>query len=129
MPSADIKGPQRKVVSHAIRPLKRSLGEPGIALRGGRTLPFVVERSWSAPAGYYPERFYVVDPATRAIIFEGPESIALMWGLQGLTEVRTEVTESFALDSGTYLLVFALGGIEGGEFEFEAAEAAAETAA
>ena len=129
MPTADIKGPQRKVMSCGIRPLKPSLGESGIALRDDRTLPFVVERRWSAPAGYYSERFYVVDPTTREIIFEGPESVELMWGLQGLTDVRTEVAGSFPLEPGTYLLVFALGGIGGGEFEFEATEAGAEAVA
>lgn len=123
MGTADIKGPQRKVISHWIRPLKPSLGESGIALRNGQSLPFIVWREWSAPAGHYAERFYVVDPTSREIIFEGPERTELMWGLQGLTEVRTEVSASFHLKAGTYLLVFALGGLEGGEFEFEAAEA------
>lgn len=126
---AEIKGPQRKVMSMSIRPLRVSHGTTGIAVRNGRTLPFLVTRQWSAPAGNYPERLYIVDPATREIIHEGPEQIELMWGLQGLTEVSTEVRDSFELQPGTYLAVFVLGGVMGGEFEFEAVEAPAEAAA
>lgn len=129
MGTAEIKGAQRKVMSHAIRPLKPSHGSRGIAVRSGRTLPFVVEEEWSAPAGNYAERFYIVDIKTREIIFEGPETLQLMWGLQGLTTVRNEIDESFGLTPGTYLLVFALGGLAGGEFEFEAIEAPSEAAA
>jgi hypothetical protein len=113
----------------SVRPLKASHGLGGVAVRDGRTLPFVVTRQWSAPAGHYPERLYVVDPATREIIYEGPEDTPLMWGLQGLTEVVTEVHDSFELEPGTYLLVFVLGGVKGGEFEFEAVEAPEEATA
>lgn len=113
----------------SVRPLKVSHGQHGVAVREGRALPFIVSRQWSAPAGRYPERLYVVDPATREIIYEGLEDTPLMWGLQGLTEVVTEVHDSFELQPGTYLLVFALGGVTGGEFEFEAVEAPEEAAA
>lgn len=126
---ADIKGSQRKVMTMSVRPLKVSHGQSGVAVKKGRSLPFVVTRQWSAPAGHYPERLYVVDPATREIIYEGPEDTPLMWGLQGLTEVVNEVHDSFELQPGTYLLVFVLGGVKGGEFEFEAVEVSAEAAA
>jgi hypothetical protein len=122
---ADLKGSQRKVVSMSVRPLRASHGYHGVAVRGGSALPFVVTRQWSAPAGHYPERFYVVDPTTREILFEGPEQVPLMWGLQGLTEVVDEVHDPFSLEPDTYLMVFALGGAEGGEFEFDAVTAPA----
>ena len=51
---ADINGPQRKVLVATVRPAKTAHGASGIALRRGRTLPFVIYRQWSAPAGYYP---------------------------------------------------------------------------
>ncbi len=113
----------------SVRPLRVSHGRHGIALKDGKTLPFVVTRQWSAPAGNYPERLYLVDPATREIIYEGPEQTELMWGLQALTELVTEVREPIPLEPGTYLLVFVLGGVKGGEFEVEAVEAPAEEAA
>jgi hypothetical protein len=110
-------------------PAKRSHGDMGIALRSGRTLPFVVSREWSAPAGHYVENWYLVHPETREVLFEGPQREISVWGLQSLTELRDEVTERIRLQPGTYLVVFALGGLLGGQVEVEAVEAPAEEAA
>lgn len=120
---APITGTQRKVMTSSIRPARLSHGASGIALRDGRTLPFRIERSWSAPAGVYPEQWFLVRPDTREVLYEGPAAERPIWGLQGLTEVVDEVTEPFALQPGSYLLVFSLGGHMGGQAEVEAAEA------
>lgn len=128
MRTADIQGPQRKVVGSSVRPVKARHGAAGIAVKDGRSLPFVVWREWSAPEGYYAENFYVVHPQTREILFEGPEQVRLMWGLQGLTEVSTTVERPFSLEPGRYLLIFALGGMQGGELEFDAVEVEEEAA-
>ncbi len=122
MPIADVKGAQRTVLVFEVKPLKSSHGQAGIPVQKGRTLPFSVWRQWVAPAGHYPERFYLVDKETREIIYEGPERLQATWGLQGATEATTTVTDSFALDPGAYLVFFALGGVSGGEFEVEAVE-------
>lgn len=129
MPTAEISGPQRSVLSFTVKPTKQSHGASGIPLRGGRTLPFTVWRQWIAPAGHYTERFYIVDRESREIIYEGPERLQSAWGLQGATEETTEIAESFPLAAGTYLLVFALGGVSGGEFEVTAFEIPSEGAA
>jgi hypothetical protein len=129
MPTADISGPQRRILSFTIKPASPSHGTTGIPLRGGRTLPFTVWRQWIAPAGHYTERFYLVDKETREIIYEGPERLVSAWGLQGATELTTEIGDSFPLGADTYLLVFALGGVSGGEFEVAAAEIPSEGAA
>ena len=126
---ADIKGHQRKVIRSDVRPLKSAHGASGIALSEGRTLPFRVTRYWNAPAGHYSEQFFVVDRETREVLYEGPARDVLVWGLQSLTELVDEVREPFSLKPGTYLLVFALGGVMGAEVEVEAAEAPAEEAA
>lgn len=126
---ADINGAQRKVVASSIRPLKRAHGASGIVTRAGRTLPFSVTRSWSAPAGRYPEQWFLVDPKTREVLYEAPSATRLVWGLQSLTEFTTEVSEPIALEPGTYLVVFSLGRLKGGEVEVEAREAPAEAAA
>ena len=126
---ADINGPQRKVVAHSVRPTKVAHGTDGIALRDGKTLPFRVTRSWSAPAGNYPEQWFLVDPGTREVLYESPGVTRLVWGLQSLTEFTDEVSEPLALQPGTYLVVFALGGLKGGEAEVEAREAPKEAAA
>ena len=122
MPTADIKGPQRRVLATEVRPVKPSQGDAGIPLSGERTLPFTVWRQWIAPAGHYAERFYIVDKDSREIIWEGPERRQTTWGLQGATEEKTTVDDSIRLKAGNYLLVFALGGVSGGEFDVDAFE-------
>jgi hypothetical protein len=126
---ADLDGPQRKVMASRVYPAKRSHGEAGIPLRNGRTLPFVVSREWSAPAGHYVEGWYLVHPETREVLLEGPQRDILVWGLQSLTELRDEVTEAIRLQPGKYLVVFSLGGIMGGQVEVETIDVPAEEAA
>ncbi len=82
-----------------------------------------------APAGTYPEVWYLVDPQTREVLYESPTVDRLVWGLQSLTEVSDRVTAPIPLRPGRYLMVFALGGILGGEFDIEAVEVPAEAAA
>jgi len=123
---ADIDGHQRKIVMNAVRPARTSHGTEGIALKGGRTLPFVVARAWNAPAGNWPEAWYLVDPATREVLFEGPQKIVSVWGLLAWTEFSDEVDPGIPIEPGTYLIVFALGGVQGGEMNVEAYEAVAE---
>jgi len=126
---ADIEGPQRKVLAARVRPLDTTLGDSGIALRNGQTLPFGVTREWSAPAGVYPEQWFLVHPETREVLFDSALRESPIWGLQGLTELSDEVTAPIELSPGTYLVVFALGGVKGGEIEVEASEPPAEEAA
>lgn len=126
---ADISGTQRKVVTSSVRPTRLAHGAEGIALRDGKTLPFAVLREWSAPAGYYPEQWFLVAPDSKEVLFEGPVQTALIWGLQSLTPVEDVVTEAVSLSPGRYLIVFALGGVKGGEIEVVAADAPAEEAA
>jgi hypothetical protein len=129
MSTADIAGPQRKVIAHDIRPLKPSQGESGIPLSRGRTLPFVVERQWSAPAGHYNERFFIVDPRTREVLYESPGTIIRLMGLQAPTALRSVVEEPVPLMPGKYLVFWATDDLEGGTSEVEAAEVESATAA
>ena len=126
---AEINGPQRKIVSHRVRPLRLAHGTEGIPVRNGRTLPFSVLRAWSAPEGYYPEQWFLVNPETREVLYEGPVREALIWGLQSLTEITDEVRESIDLAPGTYLIVFSLDRLMGGQVEVQAVEVPAEEAA
>jgi len=123
---AQIGGTQRKVMTSSVRPVKLSHGSSGIALRDGRTLPFRVERSWSAPAGTYPEQWFLVRPDTREVLYEGPVLERAIWGLQGLTEVSDDVADAIPLDPGLYLVVFSLGSHLGGQQEVEAFSAEGE---
>jgi hypothetical protein len=120
---AQISGTQRKVMTSSVQPAKLSHGDAGIPLRDGKTLPFRVRRSWSAPAGVYPEQWFLVRPDTREVLHEGRPVERAIWGLQGLTEVVDEISEPLTVEPGSYLVVFSLGGHMGGQAEVEAFEA------
>jgi hypothetical protein len=126
---ADINGPQRKILAAGARPLKPGHGPDGIAVRDGTSLPFVIERQWSAPAGYYMEQWFLVKPDTGEVFIEGPAKQYLILGLQARTELIDEVPGRFPLEPGSYQLVFALGGLKGGEVDVEVVPAPAEEAA
>jgi hypothetical protein len=117
---ASIDGHQRKVVMAEVRPAKAVHGDTGIPLKNNKTLPFVVTRAWNAPAGHYLEAWYLVDPKTREVLFEGPARDVKIWGLQSWSEFTDEITDPIRLEPGTYLVVFALGGVLGGQGETEA---------
>ena len=125
---ADISGTQRKILTSSVRPVLSSHGEAGIPLQDGKTMPFVVARGWSAPAGTYPEAFYIVDPSTSEVLYESRVREEAIWGLQALTDLEDEVTEHISLKPGQYQIVFSLGGARGGELEVEAFEVADEAA-
>jgi len=126
---ADINGPQRKILSAAVRPAKAVHGTDGIAVRNGRTLGFIVTRGWSAPAGYYSEQWFLVKPDTGEVLFEGPAETRLVWGLQSRSEFVDQIETPIALQPGTYQVVFALDRLRGGELDVQAVEAPAEEAA
>jgi hypothetical protein len=111
-----------------VKPVKSLHGDAGIPVRGGRTLPFVVTRSWSAPEGYYAEGWYLIDPSTREVLHEGARKTRLIWGLQGLTEIVDVVSEPLALEPGSYKIVFALGDRQGAELDVTAVEVGEEAA-
>ena len=114
---ADINGPQRKVVMSRVKPARAAHGSDGIALRDGESLPFDVYRAWSAPAGHYPEQWFLVNPQTKEVLYESRAVTRLIFGLQAPTEVTDTVSEPVALEPGTYQVVFALGGLKGGEID------------
>ena len=102
--------------------MRSAHGTDGIAVRDGKTLLFVVARGWNAPAGNYPEAFYIVDPKTAEVYYESPTATRLIWGLPSVTDVETEVTQPIELPPGTYQVVFALGGVKGGDSTVEVSE-------
>lgn len=125
---ADIAGNQRKIVRSSVRPTRSALGTEGIPVRDGKTLPFIVSRGWNAPSGYYPEAFYIVAPDTGEVYHAAPTKVRLIWGLASVTDVSTEVTEPVELPPGTYKIVFALGGMKGGETEVEVFDVSSQAA-
>ena len=120
---ADINGPQRKTLMTRVRPVKAPYGTAGIGLKDGSTLPFEVTRSWSAPAGHYPEQWFLVNPKTREVLYESRSVTRFIFGLQAPTDVTDTVDEPLELAPGTYQIVFALGGLKGGEVDVVVANA------
>ena len=115
---ADIAGNQRKLVRSRIRPVRSAYGADGIAVRDGKTLPFVVARGWNAPAGNYPEAFYIVDPKTSEVYYESPPATRLIWGLPAVTDVETDndatvVTIAYRGESGETTVRSSWAEIEG----------------
>ena len=128
--TADIDGDQRKLLAGVVRPVRPSYGGNGIPVVDGEAQPFVVERKWNAPAGYYPEQWFLVDPATQEIVYEGPRRRVLILGLATWTAFTDTSSGGFSVPPGTYQVVFALGDVKGGEIEvtaFEAGEGAQPT--
>jgi hypothetical protein len=129
MPTADIDGLQRKIIRSAVRPVRHTFGDSGIPVRNGETLPFVVDRGWNAPEGYYTETWYLVQPDTGEVLFESTPTVRLIWGLASVTDVGEEVRDPVRLEPGSYKIVFALDGYKGGEMDVEAVEVPLEEAA
>lgn len=125
---ADINGPQRKILTASVRPSKAAHGTEGIAVRDGLSLPFVVTREWSAPAGYYSEQWFLTKPDGE-VMFEGPAETRLVWGLQSRSEFVDTVHTPVALEPGGYQIVFSLDRLRGGEIDVTVTEAPAEEAA
>lgn len=125
---ADIAGLQRKVMRSSIRPQRSSYGTEGIATRDGKTLPFLVTRGWNAPSGYYPETFYIVTADSGEVYYEAPTQVRLIWGLPSITDVSSTVEEPIELPPGDYKVVFALGGIKGGEIDVKVSDQGAQAA-
>lgn len=125
---ADLEGLQRKVMRSSIRPQRSSYGTEGIVVRDGQTLPFVVTRGWNAPAGYYPETFYIVTADAGEVYYEAPTEVRLIWGLPSITDVSSVVEEPIELPPGDYKVVFALGGIKGGEADVKVSDQGARAA-
>ena len=111
-----------------VRPTRSAVGTEGIVVKDGWTLPFEVYRAWSAPAGHYPEQWFLVNPETREVLYESPTPVRAMFGLQAPTEVTDVVETPLELAEGKYQIVFALGGLKGGEIEVVASSGAASAA-
>ena len=112
-----------------VKPARAAHGSDGIALRDGKSLPFEVYRAWSGPAGNYPEQWFLVDPKTKEVLYESHAVTRLIFGLQAPTELTSTVSEPLELKPGTYQVVFALGGLKGGELDVTVAAADSASAA
>lgn len=93
--------------------------EDGIALKEQRTLPFVVERSWAGPAGYYVEQ-WSLRRGMKQIVHQSPARYVRVRGIQSVTTEIDRVSEPIELEPGIYTLVLVLNGVFLGSVEVEA---------
>lgn len=101
----------------SVSPAERSW-EEGILLNEGKARPFVLERSWSGPAGNYIEAWALVRGSK--VLYQSAPRYIMVWGIQSLSEFRDVVSEAIDLEPGPLKIVFTIEGRFMGEFESEA---------
>lgn len=92
--------------------------DEGVVADGGSTQPFIVERSWSGPAGHYTEQWSIRQGGS-TILFESVPERRFVRGLQSITTYADRVDVPIALEPGTYQLVFVVEGRYMGSYAFE----------
>lgn len=83
--------------------------EEGILTVDGLTEPFIVERSWSGPAGYYLEQWSIRRSGSE-IIYSGDVKSISIRGLQSISTFTDRVDTPIPLEAGTYQLAFVVEG-------------------
>ncbi|MGH2810264.1 MAG: hypothetical protein ACRDIA_05220 [Actinomycetota bacterium] len=112
---------QLELVTARVAPAEEPL-EDGIRLKNGKTLPFLVERTWSGPAGSYNEQ-WSIRRGGKEIVYGSESKPIWVKGLQSIRTYTDRVDEPISLEAGTYNLVFVAEGYFMGSREITAAEA------
>jgi hypothetical protein len=107
-----------ELVRAGVRPVARS-EETGILIEGGRTRPFVVERGWSGPEGYYNEE-WSIRKGGREVLYQTEPRLIFIRGVQSVTSYTDTVEERIRLDPGDYQLVFLIEGMYMGHIDIRA---------
>lgn len=97
-----------ELVKALVAPADR-LWVDGLVISDGRTTPFVVERSWSGPAGTYRE-VWSIRRTMDDIFYSSAERLISVWGMQAASEFSNRVDEPLNLEPGNYRLVFVVEG-------------------
>lgn len=92
--------------------------DEGVVVDGGSTQSFIVERSWSGPAGHYTEQWSIRQGGS-TILFESKPERRFVRGLQSITTYANQIDQPIALEPGTYQLVFVVEGRYMGSYAFE----------
>lgn len=83
--------------------------EEGIVTVDGKTLPFLVERSWSGPAGNYVEQ-WSIRRSMGETIYQSDAKYVFVRGIQSITKHVDRVDEPIWMEPGAYRLVFVIEG-------------------
>jgi hypothetical protein len=97
-----------ELIDAKVVPADRPHGE-GIIVADGSTLPFLVERGWSGPSGYYLEQ-WSIRKSGREILYTGEVKPISVRGPQSVTRYTDRVDNPIKLEDGTYMLAFVVEG-------------------
>ena len=106
-----------ELVRAGARPERES--QEGILISGGGTTPFVVERGWSGPAGYYNEQ-WSIRRGGREVLYQSEPRQIFVRGPQSVTNYMDTVSERIRLEPGNYELVFLIEGMFMGHVPIQA---------
>lgn len=106
-----------ELVKVRVTPAERTY-EDGILVSEGFTQPFVVERSWSGPAGWYLEQWSIRRGGKEILYTSDIKSISVR-GIQSVSSYTDLVEKSVPLEAGTYQLVFVIEGRFMGSVDIE----------
>ena len=107
-----------ELVRAGVRPVSRP-EESGILVEGARSRPFVVERGWSGPEGYYNEE-WSIRKGGRQVLYQTDPRLIFVRGVQSVTTYTDTVEERIRLDPGDYQLVFLIEGMFMGHIDIQA---------
>jgi hypothetical protein len=112
---------QQEILVELVRAGARPESESveGIIVDGGGTKPFVVERGWSGPAGYYLEQ-WSIRRGGREVLYQSEPRQIFVRGVQSVTNYTDTVTDRIRLEPGNYQLVFLIDGMFMGNVEVNA---------
>lgn len=77
-------------------------------MEGSALQPFILERSWSGPAGHYSEHWMIRKDGE--IIVDGPRQVIFVRGMQTVRTFQDVVHPPLKMGAGTYELVFTVEG-------------------
>lgn len=84
---------------------------------GLRSLPFVVERTWEAPAGFFSEEVLITGPDEQPVHRIGPSAVRA-FGEHDASNVRTVVEDATFAAEGSHRATFLADGAPAGSAEF-----------
>lgn len=115
MEEADV---QLELVKAKVAPLEH-WWEDGVELQDGYTLPFLVERGWSGPAGHYVEEWWIA-AGNGPVLFHFGWNEIFVHGPQSVSTFVDRVLHRIPLEPGRYHLAFGIMGLFMGAVDFDA---------
>lgn len=97
---------QLQLIKAKVAPADQPWGE-GIVADGG-IKPFIVERSWSGPAGHYSEHWTIRKDGE--VVVDGPRQVIFVRGMQTVRTFQDVVHPPRTMGPGSHELVFTVEG-------------------